>query len=172
MRKITPELTSATNPPPFAEEDWPWAHICAHIPLLYIWDACHSMAWWVVCRSTPGIQTCEPQAAKAECANLTTTLPAWLHVILFLLYTVIIQEIVKVGKVFSPWIYHFWCSFFFCTDPNFHLISFSLFLKDFNISCPTALLVKTSLDFLCLKTVLILPSLFKAIFTVYRILSW
>ena len=44
MRKISPELTAA-NPSHFAEEDWPWANICAHLPLLYMWDAYHSMAF-------------------------------------------------------------------------------------------------------------------------------
>ena len=53
------------------EEDWPWANIHAHLPLLYMWDACHSIAWQAVHRSAPGIQTGEPRAAKAECANLT-----------------------------------------------------------------------------------------------------
>ena len=43
VRKISPELTSA-NPPLFAEEDWPWANIRAHLPLLYVWDAYHSIA--------------------------------------------------------------------------------------------------------------------------------
>ena len=43
-RKISPELTSAPYPPLFAEEDWPWANILAHLPLLYKWDSCHSMA--------------------------------------------------------------------------------------------------------------------------------
>ena len=28
------------------------------------------MAWSAVCRSTPGIQTCKPGAAKVECTNL------------------------------------------------------------------------------------------------------
>ena len=78
LRKISPKLTSATNPPRFAEEDWPWANIHAHLPLLYMWDACHSMAWWAVRRSAPGIQTSEPQAAEAENTNLTTTPPAGL----------------------------------------------------------------------------------------------
>ena len=41
------------------------------INFLYV-GCCHSMAWWVVCRSTPGIQTHEPWTAKVECANLTT----------------------------------------------------------------------------------------------------
>ena len=45
LRKISPALTSATNSPLFAEEDWPWANIHAHLPLLYMWDPCHSMAW-------------------------------------------------------------------------------------------------------------------------------
>ena len=33
------------------------------------------MAWWVVHRSTPGIQTHKPQAAKVECVDLTSTPP-------------------------------------------------------------------------------------------------
>ena len=55
FRQIIPELmlTSTTNPPLFAEENWPWANICAHFPLLYIWDAatawfdkqCHVRTW-------------------------------------------------------------------------------------------------------------------------------
>ena len=44
LKKISPELTSATNPPPFAEEDWPSANIHAHPPLFYMWDTCHSIA--------------------------------------------------------------------------------------------------------------------------------
>ena len=44
FRKISPELTSAISPPLFAEENWPGAEICAHLPLLYMWRACHSMA--------------------------------------------------------------------------------------------------------------------------------
>ena len=40
-RKISPELTLATNPPLFAEEDWSWADICAH--LFSLWDA--TTAW-------------------------------------------------------------------------------------------------------------------------------
>ena len=31
LRKISSELTSAPNPPLFAEEDWPWANIHAHV---------------------------------------------------------------------------------------------------------------------------------------------
>ena len=60
-----------------SEEDWPWANIHAHLPLLYMWDACHSMAWQAVRRSPPGLQTSEPQAGKAECVNLTTAPPGW-----------------------------------------------------------------------------------------------
>ena len=40
--------------------------------MLYV-EHLHNMAWWMVCRSTPGIQTHEPPAAKAEQVNLTTT---------------------------------------------------------------------------------------------------
>ena len=32
----------------------------------------YSMAWWAVCGSVPGIQTCKPQAAEVDHANLTT----------------------------------------------------------------------------------------------------
>ena len=63
-KKISPELTSATNPLLFAEEDWAWANSHAHLPLLYMWDACHSMAWQLVHRSMPGIQTGEPRLPK------------------------------------------------------------------------------------------------------------
>ena len=48
LRKISPELTSAANPPLFAEEDWPPANIHARLPLLYMWDTYHSMACQVV----------------------------------------------------------------------------------------------------------------------------
>ena len=71
LRKISPELTSTANPPLFAEEDWAWADICAHLPLLYVWDACHSMACQGVRRSAPGIQTGKARTTKAERENLT-----------------------------------------------------------------------------------------------------
>ena len=75
LRKISPELTTA-NPPLFAEEAWPWANICAHLPLLYTWDTYHSMAFAKGChvgtqdpnRRTPGHQ-------EVECANLTAAPP-------------------------------------------------------------------------------------------------
>ena len=76
FQKISPELTSAANPPLFAEEDWPWANIHAHLPLLYTWDTRHSMAFAKQChvhtrdlnRQTPGHQ-------KAKRANLTAAPP-------------------------------------------------------------------------------------------------
>ena len=73
--KISPELTT-TNPPLFAEEDWPWANIHAHLPLLYMWDAytawlakqCHVHArhpnWWT-------------WATEAERAHITTAPATW-----------------------------------------------------------------------------------------------
>ena len=42
-------ITSAANPPLFAEEDWPWDNIHAHFPLFYMWDAYYSMA----CQAAP-----------------------------------------------------------------------------------------------------------------------
>ena len=48
-----------------------------------MWDACHSMAWQAVCRSAPRIWTGEPQATKAECANLTTVPLGWPSKVIF-----------------------------------------------------------------------------------------
>ena len=65
LRKISPELASATKPPLFAEEDWPWANICAHLPLLYMWDTClpqHGLPSGAM--SAPGIWTSEPRPLK------------------------------------------------------------------------------------------------------------
>ena len=76
-KKIRPELTSAANPSLFAEEDWPWANISAHLPLLYTWDTSHSTAWQAVCWSVPKIQTGEPWDTKAKRANLTTAPLDW-----------------------------------------------------------------------------------------------
>ena len=75
LRKISPELTSAANPPLFTEEDLPWANIRAHLPPLYMWHAYHSMALPSGAMSAPGIQTGEPQAAEAERAHLTAAPP-------------------------------------------------------------------------------------------------
>ena len=61
------------------EEDWPWANICASLPLFCMWDI-HSMASWAVRRSAPGLWTCKPQAAETEHANLTTIPPGWAHI--------------------------------------------------------------------------------------------
>ena len=72
--KISPELTAA-NLPLSAEEDWPWANIHAHLPLLYTWDAYHSMALPSSAMSTPRIWTGKPLATKAECASLTAAPP-------------------------------------------------------------------------------------------------
>ena len=83
LRKISPELTSATNPTLSAEEDQPWANICAHLPLLYVWDTCHGMTWWVVHRSVPRIWTGELWATRADHTNLTAMLPGWPHKVLF-----------------------------------------------------------------------------------------
>ena len=77
LRKISPELTSAANPPLLAEEDWPWANIHAHLPLLYMWDACHSMACQVVPCPHLGSKPGEAQAAEAVHAHLTTELLGW-----------------------------------------------------------------------------------------------
>ena len=68
----------------FFEEDWPWATICAHLPLLDMWYACHSMAWQAVHRSTPRIQTSASQAAEEEGANLTAGPLGWPLILFFI----------------------------------------------------------------------------------------
>ena len=75
VRKISPELTTA-NPPLFAEEGWPWASICAHLRVLYTWDAHHSMAfakWGHVLIQDPNRRT--PGRWEAEHVTLTTAPP-------------------------------------------------------------------------------------------------
>ena len=77
LRKISSELTTA-NPPLFAQGDWPWANIHAHLPLLYTWDACHSMAFAKRCYvriRDPNQQT--PGRWEAECANLSAAPTGW-----------------------------------------------------------------------------------------------
>ena len=75
LTKISPELTTA-SPPLFAEEDWPWANICAHLPLLYTWDAYHSMAFAKQCHvrsRNPNRRT--PGRGEVERAHLTAAPP-------------------------------------------------------------------------------------------------
>ena len=97
LRKIRPELTSAANPPRFAEEDWLWANIPAHLLPLYMWDSCHGMAWQVMHSSTPGNWTSEPRAAKVERANLTAVPPGWLRIQIFDSY---FQISLKIFEIF------------------------------------------------------------------------
>ena len=75
VRKIGPELTSIT-PPLFAEKDWPWVNIHAHLPPLYM-GCHHTMAWQAVRRCAPRIRTGEPWAAAAERTHLTASPPSW-----------------------------------------------------------------------------------------------
>ena len=77
MRKIRTELTSAANPPLFAEEDRPRANIRAHLPLLYTWDTYHSMACPTVPCPHPGPNRQNPGRRSGECTlNSCTTWPA------------------------------------------------------------------------------------------------
>ena len=59
----------------FFEEDWPWANICAHLPLTLCVGRLPQHGLTSKARSTPGIRTSEPQAAEAELANLTAAPP-------------------------------------------------------------------------------------------------
>ena len=77
VRKICLELTSVANLPPLAlgRLSLSW-HLCQSSSFLYV-GCHHSMAWWAVCRSVPGIWTCKPQADEAKHTNLTTMPPSW-----------------------------------------------------------------------------------------------
>ena len=57
----------------FAEEDWPWANICAHLPLLFIWDA--ATAWFEkrCIGACLGSEPVNPGATEAEQPHLATT---------------------------------------------------------------------------------------------------
>ena len=66
-KKFSPELTAA-NSPLFAEEDWPWAHIHAHLPPLYVRDAYHSMACQAVPRQHAGSKLVNPGHRSGMCA--------------------------------------------------------------------------------------------------------
>ena len=71
LRKISPEVTSATNPLLFAEEDWPGANI---VPIvLYFISGTPTTAWLASgAMSAPGIHTGKPLATEAERAHSTT----------------------------------------------------------------------------------------------------
>ena len=83
LRKISPEL-STTNPL-FAEENWPWVNIHAHLPLLYTWDAHHSMAFAKQCHvRTRDLNWWTPGLREVEHAHLTAAPPGWpLHFIFY-----------------------------------------------------------------------------------------
>ena len=83
-KKFSPELSYVANPPLFAKEDWPWANICAHLLLFYIWDAGRNMAWWVVCRSVPRIQTSETHWSRVQELNCYTARPAPVMLFVFI----------------------------------------------------------------------------------------
>ena len=71
MRKISPELTTA-NPSLFAEEGWPWANICAHLPLLYMWDTTSAcLVKW--CH----VHTQDPNRRTPGCRRGTCELNRW-----------------------------------------------------------------------------------------------
>ena len=77
LRKISPELTCTANPPLFAEEDWPWANIRAHLPLLYMWDAYRSMACQAVPCPHQGSEPANPGLPEVERVHLTTVPLGW-----------------------------------------------------------------------------------------------
>ena len=56
----------------FAEEDWPWVNICAHLPLLFIWDAATARLDKRCVSVHPGSDPANPQAAEVEHTHLAT----------------------------------------------------------------------------------------------------
>ena len=72
----------------FGEEDWPQANICCQSSsILCRTPPQHGLM--SSARSAPGIQTCEPWAAKVESANLTTMPLGWLYSAILTLFWVL-----------------------------------------------------------------------------------
>ena len=84
LRKISPELTAA-NTHLFAEEDWPWANIHAHLPLLYMWDAYHRMAFKQCHVRTQDLNQRTLGCWEAEHTHLNTAPPGWPPIVFFFL---------------------------------------------------------------------------------------
>ena len=78
LRKISPELTTA-NPAVFAEEDWPWDNVHAHLPLLCMWDAYHSMTCQAVPCPHPGSELANPEPLRSRMRALNRCTPGWPH---------------------------------------------------------------------------------------------
>ena len=74
LRMISHKLTTA-SPPLFAEEAWPWANVHAHLPLLYTWEAYHTMVCQVVPCPHPGSELANPGPLRTGRANLTAVPP-------------------------------------------------------------------------------------------------
>ena len=109
LMKINPKLTSATNPPLFAEEDWPWAHIRVHLPLLYMWDTYHCMAdrRCHVCTQDPNRWT--PGRQRRTCAlSCCATRPVPGIYLLNFQPSFILN--LKIWKIIFYW--YRWCSYY------------------------------------------------------------
>ena len=61
----------------FFRQTGPELTLVPHLSLLYMWDACYSMAWQAAHTSVPGIRPGEPQATEADHVNLTTLPRDW-----------------------------------------------------------------------------------------------
>ena len=70
VMKIGPGLTSVANLPLFAWRILSLSqHLCQSSSILYV--SCHHiMAWWALCRSTPGIRTCKRQTPQSRACKL------------------------------------------------------------------------------------------------------
>ena len=94
LRKPGPELTS--------------------VPIfLYFIHGTPTTAWHAKqCHAAPGIWTCEPQAAEAECAHLTAAPPGWpLDCFLKAYGTVVIMAMAfknVILSITSNYLVHFW----------------------------------------------------------------
>ena len=135
----------------FGEEDCPSTNVCANLPLFCMWHACHSMAWWAVCRSAPGIWTCEPWAAKAQHGSLITMSPGQPlnYIFLFSVFWILWHlgpHWADWGEIAPPWASHFLETAKDCpggclsyaNQPS-HLLSLALTLQEAIFLCPNHL---------------------------------
>ena len=74
----------------FGEENWLWVNICCQSSSILYVGCLHSIACWVMCKSSSRIQTHKPWAIEADHTNSTTTSlglpPSLSHFVYFCLF--------------------------------------------------------------------------------------
>ena len=113
VRKISPELPSAANPPLLADKDWPWAKMLG-MPIFLSFicgtPAWHCMAFKLWVGPHPGFELANPRPPKDT--NLTPAPPGWPW---------FNNDFWKIQPIFT--------NSFICIDSSQHLYGNYLFFK-------------------------------------------